>query len=232
MSFRIDLSTKNGVNIFLVVVRNTINMNFVPCDDSTSKDVTYIERSYFVHLLKHFKLKQSEVMVRGEDPEHVKRHHGYAGETEITHAHSAFDQDVTPQILTQFLQGILQAQKEHSAEGEYQFIDDATAARVLEAFTVFHREFTGSAIQEQFLEERQLTKEEKDSLMHHSIDSGFIAKTDKPELQRCGFDTDKVKPVIAPSMNEIINFLFFSPNLFQRPTANTTAMPSHFTITT
>ncbi|QBR84458.1 hypothetical protein E3983_08855 [Legionella israelensis] len=188
MSFRADLTVKDGVHIFLVVVRNQININFQLSDIPSKEETPYHIRENFNHLLQHFHLNKEANLVRGEDPEHIKRHHIIAEEARIPHTHVGFSEDVTPEMLEEFFKGILRAQKDHTGEDEYQFLDKETIQHILMAYREFYTDFVDSNIQKQFLEERKLTQSEKQSLVRHSQSffAGTLTSSDKKELKECG----------------------------------------------
>lgn len=196
MSFRIDLVEKDGVMLTLVIVRNQINTLFTPINDSTSELTSAHIRENFIHLSEHFPLDHYAPMVRGEDAEHIKRHHGSSTEVNVNHNHVSFDRDVTPAMLEEYLNGIQKGQKDHETEARYQFITKSIATHVLSSFTSFYNEFHNSALEKQFLEERQLTKSEKESLVRHARGEvrGVLTSADKKELELCGIDTRDITP--------------------------------------
>lgn len=220
MSFRIDLTTKDNVHIFLVVVRNQINLNFSP-GIAASDLAPYRLRKNFANLLSHYKLETQEDSVRGEDPEHIKRHHGYDGEVRIPHQHIGFDRDVTPDMLRKFFEGILEGQEYHKGEEDYQFVDEDTVKTVLKNFSLFYDEFVDSSVQKQFLEERRLSKAEKESLARHAAkEYGVLSRSDRRELEVCGIDVKKIKPSVtrdsaseAPSINSLGQLLLLLRHL-------------------
>ena len=160
-----------------------------------SHELSYTTRGNFGHLVSHFELDHQEEFVRGEDPEHIKRHHGSSSEISVPHQHFSFDRDVTPTMLKQFLEGILKGQTDHQTDQQYQFIDEETVKEVLKKFAYFYSDFNGSSLQQQFMEERQLTRSEKESLVKHAKnDTGVLGTSDKKELEVCGFDTSEIKP--------------------------------------
>ena len=221
MSFRIDLGQKDGVGVFLVVVRDQIKINFAPKSDAkTDEAKAYQVRADFGHLLEHFEMDHRSNMVRGEDNEHVKRHHGVQQETNIPHQHISFDRDVNPTMLAEFLAGLIQAQKDHSKDKQYQFFDARTAKDVQHAFTQFYAEFYGSSLQKECLLDCRLTKAEALSLADHATKpmSGTLSATDVSELSSLGLTVNKptVRTYVQPSMGLalLLNAMFFgtSPN--------------------
>jgi hypothetical protein len=216
MSFRIDIATKDGVIVTLVVVRDQINILFSKSNHSVTEELPYLVRENFGHLTSHFKQDHQQEFVRGGDSEHIKRHHGSSIETQTPHQHFSFDRDVTPEMLTQFLEGILKGQSDHKTDEQYQFIDVDMVKAVTKRFAYFYSNFYGSSLQKQFMEERQLTQEEKESLVNHAkMDTGILGISDKEELKLCGFDVDKIapKPTVTNrsgkiSLQDLLGFMF------------------------
>src|SRR5688500_11136719 len=134
--FRIDISRTHHVNIFLVIVRDQININFQPGSSADTREA-YIARTNFIQLQNKFNLPHRRPYVRGADSEHIKRHHGIFAEIENPHRHISFDQDITPTLLAEFLEELLKAQKETS-DSQFQFITPEVATYVLFAFTSFY----------------------------------------------------------------------------------------------
>lgn len=186
MSFRIDLVRKDNVDIFLVIIRDQININYRSNLPSSKENIEVVSDN-FSFLCARLELEEREMAIRGANPEHVKRHHVYDEEIDIHHQHMGFNQDVTPNILRKFFKEILRLQKIHAEEQAYQFLDKYIARRVLHAFNLYYQEFTHSALQEQFLEERRLSPDEKKSLAWHAAQKfGTLSKRDLGELQECG----------------------------------------------
>lgn len=203
MSFRIDLSSKKGVHIYLVVINDQINVNFEPSAPSNQYQAQEM-RSKFSHLISaHASLEHLQPMVRGEDAEHVKRHHGVKEETQVMHMHYSFDQDVTPELLEHFFKQLLAAQKSPDHPDD-QFISELEVKDIIKNFTRFYADFKGSQLEKEFLEERQLTKQEKDSLVKHAKQqmTSHLSKRDVGELERCGFTASEIpKPSAQPVQN-------------------------------
>lgn len=210
MSFRIDLTFKDNVHIFLVVVRNQININYQPSSSASLGKPAEL-RENFRHLVTHFELDNQVDPVRGDDPEHVKRHHVYEEEAKVFHHHIGFDKDVTPQILQEFLEGILKAQEENEHEAIYQFIDRAIVDDTLKTFSNYYKGFTGTLLQEQFLDERKLSKWEKISLAKDAAEKGTLSHSDKEELTEAGINVDNIAPrvPVKTSLDSLANLLFF-----------------------
>lgn len=229
MSFRIDLATKNGVNIFLVVVRNQININFAE-NYGVDRGVSLQLQGYFGHLLSHFSLDHTCNFVRGEDPEHIKRHHGYEGEVRIIHHHVAFDQDVTPPILASFLMGIFLAQVEHHDEDHFQFINLEKVQSVIGAFNIFYAEFVGSSLQTDFLVERQLTEPEAQSLVRdRSVNGGDFTESDRSEIGNFGIAVpETLEDPVGDMLSFLGHMLFGSPQ--RREPGSTTEAPTEDSI--
>lgn len=188
MSFRIDLTAKDDINIFLVVVRNQININFKSNGDSdVDKHKTSEMKICFNDLLNCVKLKHRANIIRGANPEHIKRHHVTFEETNIPHLHVGFDIDVTPEILKDFFDQVARFQKMYSNEQKYQFFDLKTIKSTIQVFSEYYKEFLGSEQQKQFLQERKLTPSEKESLAHfsHLLFTNKLSKSDKIELKNC-----------------------------------------------
>ena len=225
MSFRIDLAVKDGMSIFLVVVRDTININFTSLDSSPKKNEAEAVRENFMHLAEHFKMNHRMSYIRGQDPVHIKRHHVYAGEEQVIHLHIPFDSDVTPCMLKQFLIGILSGQKTHASEEKYQFIDKKTADFVLQGFTRFYNGFVKSEHQRQFLEERLLTRPEMQRLASSAANEvGVLSIRDKKELKQANIPIpDKAKPEPQKIDSSLINRLF---SFFFEPTKTQPAAKS------
>ncbi|MCL9685647.1 hypothetical protein [Legionella maioricensis] len=204
----------------MVVVRNQINLYFAP-GTQTSDEAAITLRGNFHHLLSHFPLDSQEDAIRGADPEHIKRHHGYEGEVNIVHQHIGFDRDVTPKMLTNFFEGLLKAQKDHHGEKAYQFVDEDAVKNILKKFSIYYNEFVGSPLQKQFLEERELSKEEKESLVRHARQvDGTLSQSDKKELEACGIDVKNIKPTVpTPSASQLpqLNISSFGQLLFLLP---------------
>src|SRR5580704_11221499 len=123
MSFRADIGYKDGIHLSLVVVRDQINILFTPVDNSADNLQPMIMREYFTLLTNLFKLDHEQSYVRGADAEHLKRHHVYSEEGDITHLHINFDKNVTPKILKQFLEKILKHQVEFKSKERYRILD-------------------------------------------------------------------------------------------------------------
>lgn len=195
MSFRIDLTTKEGVTIYLVVINDVINVNF-----ETNKQVDPDQhlaaemRSRFTHLIDaHASLKYQQEMVRGEDPEHVKRHHSILEETQVMHTHYSFDQEVTPEILDHFFRQLLLGQR-HPDHPDDQFVTESHVSDILRTYAQFYDDFKGSELESEFLKERELTRSEKESLVKHAKQdrTGHLSKRDLGELEKCGFTESEI----------------------------------------
>ncbi|WP_454781108.1 hypothetical protein [Legionella sp. WA2022007384] len=213
MSFRIDLASKEGVAIYLVVINNMINVNFETADPS-KKELAQEIRGRFTHLLSaHASLEHEQEIVRGEDAEHVKRHHGIKEETKIMHMHYSFDQDVTPELLEHFFDQLLIAQKS-PAHTRDQFVTQDQVNEILKNFGIFYSEFKGSKLEKEFLKERELTREEKDSLIQHAKQdtTGSLSRKDVGELEECGFSESEIPKPRKPEEN-IQNSMFLSVDL-------------------
>jgi hypothetical protein len=185
------------------VINDQINVNF-ETSDPDKKYLAQEMRSRFSHLMSaHASLEHTQPTVRGEDAEHVKRHHGVKEETQVMHMHYSFDQDVTPQLLEHFFNQLLTAQKSPDHPGD-QFIMEHEVKEIIKAFTTFYAEFKGSKLENEFLEERQLTKQEKDSLVKHAKQemTSHLSKRDVSELERCGFTSSEIpKPSQQPAQD-------------------------------
>lgn len=203
MSFRIDLVMKDGVQIYLTVIRNHINIHFESVNGD--KDEAFYTRENFTHLESHFvsELPNFLPAVRGEDPEHIKRHHLTNLDTSIVHTHTGFDIDVTPELLTNYLKSILSAQMEHSNEQQYQILNPYLVNYVIETFTSFYNKFSGSELQEQFLAERELTKFEKMSLAEHVRREGYLTEADQAEFKEGEIPPDLLE---LPRVKKEVNF--------------------------
>lgn len=201
MSFRIDLPPKEGIFIYLVVINDVINVNFQP-SDPLRKDLADSMRTRFVHLLsEQGALQHEQLMVRGNDSEHVKRHHGVQNEINVMHMHYSFDEDVSPQLLQHFFDQLLKAQQ--SCGGDI-FIDESEAREIVRSFTDFYANFKGTKLERDFLEERQLTPEEKQSLVQLAKKEprSHLSKRDLGELEQCGFTAAEIpKPQEQLSQN-------------------------------
>lgn len=106
MSFRIDIAHKDEAIITLVVVRNQINI-LVTATNQKDRDTPTRVRNNFLRMSDNLTLDHMQSSIRGADAEHIKRHHGSPEEVNLPHAHVSFDKDVTPELLKQFLEGIL-----------------------------------------------------------------------------------------------------------------------------
>ena len=157
MSFRIDLTSIAGVNLSLTIVNDQININY-ELNDLANKYVAFDLREQLNVSIREFRLSHKSQMVRGEDPEHIKRHHYIAEETKIIHSHISFDQEVSPEILDNFCQNLFRIG----------LIKSEVAETIVKAFTEFSKEFAGSSLQQQCMEARQLTRKELDSLLKHA----------------------------------------------------------------
>jgi hypothetical protein len=215
VTFRIDLGKKDGADIFLVVVRNQININFAPADPANPVDVIPITNR-FQHLLTHFKLSHKTSFVRGEDAEHVKRHHGTADETDVHHLHLAFTQDVTPHMFTEFMSGLLSAQADHRMDKEYQFIGSSAAENIENAFNTYYQEYNNSNLQQQCKQERRLTKHEALSLFQAAKKSSSnLSVEDEQELGQFGIRVEKPpvaarpKMMLNDDMSSLLTLMFF-----------------------
>jgi hypothetical protein len=123
--------------------------------------------------------------------------------------HIGYDRDVTPEVLKELLDGVLNAQvsmddqqstntmglEASSNENTSLFIDIETATDVLHCFAEFYKEFVGSNLQKQFLVDRELTKTEKVRLSEHAKrEERTLPQSDTEELERDGFSTDQIQP--------------------------------------
>lgn len=207
MSFRIDLRTKDGVPIYLLVVNDQITLNFDRSDSSLIKKADSLG-ARFVQLIRHGKLFELlHSFVRGANPEHLKRHHGTEDDLNTTHYHFRFDEDVNPELLEQFLTHVLSAQ-EASSDAKNVFITAAEADAILDNFTIFYTDFKGSPIEKESLQERRLTTEEKESLFKHAKAdrNGILSKRDLEELEQAGFPIAELsQPAVLDSdtLNEL-----------------------------
>jgi hypothetical protein len=205
MSFRIDLSPKEGIFIYLVVINDQINVNFEE-SDSSNKILAAQMRDKFTHLLyAHASLEHRQPVVRGEDAEHVKRHHVITEETQQIHMHYSFDQDVTPQLLQHFFSQLLLAQTSPDHYDD-EFVTENEVNEILQAFGTFYADFKGSKFEKEFLEERALTKQEKDSLVEQAKQNprDHLSKRDVSELKKCGFTSTEIpKPSEQPRTQPI-----------------------------
>ncbi len=190
MSFRIDLTFKNNVHVYLVVVRDQINVHFMAAD-SAEPYADFKLRSNFQHLLTHFSLEHHSMYVKGKEGAHIKRHHVYFEETKIPHVHSSFKKNVNPEILKKYLTGILEAQEDH--DEEYEFLNASFIADILETFGEYYQNFSGSKLEQEYLDERQLTLEEKKSIAEEKT-RGTLSSRDKEELNKCGIAIPKSPP--------------------------------------
>jgi hypothetical protein len=208
MSFRVDLRSKEGVKISLMIVRTHIVVIFNPCKINDNK-TAYKLIDKLEGLLSSFNLKHYLNMVRGDDSEHIKRHHGYDGEVRFPHLHISYDRDVTLEMLKELLEGVLNAQvlmgrfqlinsmglEASSNDNSFQFIDLETATDVVQSFAVFYKKFLGSDVQKQFLADRELTKTEKVRLAEHAKrEERTLPQSDTEELERYGFSTAQIQP--------------------------------------
>lgn len=214
MSFRIDIGEKEGVVIFLVVVRDQINLYFTPIATATN-DLEYVLRDKFVRLVPRLgQMEHRTLPIRGADPEHVKRHHVIYEETKIAHCHVSFDCDVTPEILEEFFSQILNAQKSYSNDAKYQFLDEDLARQILLQFATFCFEFNNSSLQKDFLSERILTPEEKKRLASLAqTDEGEPSTADKQELMDCHIEIPETEQLLNSS-NVVQNSLHARQLLF------------------
>ena len=213
MSFRINLASKEGVAIYLVVINDVINVNFETADPS-KEELAQDMRSRFTHLLSaHASLEHEQEIVRGEDAEHVKRHHGIKEETKIMHVHYSFDQDVTPELLEHFFDQLLTAQKSPAHPSD-KFVTQDQVNEILKTFGIFYANFKGSKLEKEFLKERELTREEKDSLIQHAKQdtTGSLSRKDVGELKECGFSESEIPKPRKPEKN-IQNSMFLSVDL-------------------
>jgi hypothetical protein len=222
VSFRVDLCEKSGVSISLLVVRNQIVLIYtprtseIPAENEVYTNTAYRVREHLRYLGSRCTLDNKLNMVRGDDPEHVKRHHGSAMELNIPHTHFSFDRDVDPGILNQFMSELLKAQNIYSGLDEYQFVNINTTMTIVRSFIAFNKEFTGSSLQKQFLEERELTRSEKENLIRHASQkgAGTLMFSEKRELERCGFNAENVtqkeegKSDAVESTSTLVNLSF------------------------
>ncbi|MCW8471740.1 hypothetical protein OQJ19_13950 [Fluoribacter gormanii] len=203
MSFRIELASKEGIFIYLVVINDVINVNFETADPA-DKYLAAQMRERFTHLLSaHASLEHLQNMVRGEDAEHIKRHHGIKRETQIVHIHYSFDQDITPELLEHFFNQLIIAQKspEHPSD---QFITEDQVKQMVKTFGIFYAEFKGSKFEKECLKERELTKQEKDSLIQHAKQktTSHLSKRDVSQLEECGISLSEIpKPSQQPKQD-------------------------------
>lgn len=207
MSFRIDIARKGNVMIYLVVVRDQITINFEPEDPAYQYDVIDLY-SRFSFLYSNMVLNNKVRFVRGEDSEHIKRHHVYAEEIKVSHEHISFNQEVTPAIFSEFFAEMLRIQKLYP-DHNYQFCDQATAAHAVHAFNAYYEEFTNSSLQQQFLEKRELTRAEKISLASRAVlENGTLSENDKRELAADGIQPPQVLHRPRPLLSVFGQLLF------------------------
>ncbi|WP_454784037.1 hypothetical protein [Legionella sp. WA2024007413] len=205
MGFRIDLKSKEDVFIYLVVINDVINVNFETADPA-NKHLAAQVRERFNHLLsEHASLEHLQNMVRGEDAEHIKRHHVVVEETHTPHFHYSFDQEVTPELLKHFFEQLLIAQKS-AGHANDQFVTEEEVNTLLKAFGIFYTGFKDSQLEKEFLNERKLTKEEKNSLVQHAKQekTSHLSKKDVSELTECGFSSSEIpKPTEQPEQDSL-----------------------------
>lgn len=159
MPFRIDLDTKKNTHIYLIIINNQINFNF---QSAVHKEAIQM-RNQFKCLMTHFKMANQVSSVRGEDPEHIKRHHITTEEINIPHLHVGFDESVTPALLSSLFDQIMHAQKNYGIE--HQFITNVIKNNVLLPFEIYYKDFINSKREIECAEERALTNSEQISLI-------------------------------------------------------------------
>lgn len=215
MTFRCDLGYvgegNNGCHIFLVVVRNNINIFFQPRDPNNKEIAVILNRNFGQLIGKYLKDSRNGITaeVFGDAAEHFKRHHLTQEELKIFHSHINFKSKITPNILAHFLETILRVQKDYADNPNFQFINYPVVHNMIRAFASFYHAFEGSPNQREFMKERLLTQSEAESLARHiQIKGGRLSKSDILELGNW-------KSTHPRNANELLDLMFFGSADFQ-----------------
>ncbi|WP_133137529.1 hypothetical protein [Legionella rowbothamii] len=99
---------------------------------------------------------------RGPDAPHIKRNHTYGGETDVMHFHREFSTEITPKLLSFYLNKFWEQQNDpHHDKDIFKFFEDGEIDRILKAFTLYYDEYKGSSIEAMVEEKAKLTPEEE-----------------------------------------------------------------------
>lgn len=162
MPFNIDLMRADPF-VKLQVTKNTITLYFYGEDE---KKLTSAINAWD-HLDKHFLSTLPEYNVdwfRGPDAPHIKRNHTYDGETDIMHFHREFTTEITPELLSSYLNKFWEQQNDPQHDkAMFKFFEEGEISRILKTFAIYYDGYKGSSIEQLVEEHSKLTPEEESS---------------------------------------------------------------------
>ena len=158
MAFSIELLKDGEVSIKLQAVKNTISFYFKGTGaDKACRNCIDLE-DVFIRAMPGYNMN----FVRGPDASHLKRNHTSSAEIPLTHFHSEFITEITPEFLSLYLHTMLKYQKLYKDE-RFKFFEDASEVNnIIFKYSVYYADYKGSSTEELYEEQTTLTDHEEE----------------------------------------------------------------------
>jgi hypothetical protein len=134
MKFRIDLGKKNDVSLYMQIERNIMNIYFAPRPPAEPHDALQVKED-FSYLMSNIS-RDGITSIETDSPDDICDDEDLDPHVQIT-----FSQEVTPDRLRDFLNALLGAQRNHSTQRQYQFLDMQTAHLTHQSYGDFYHQY-------------------------------------------------------------------------------------------
>lgn len=160
MPFNIELSIGEPF-VKLQISKNTITLYFYGAEDekieAAVKAWDYLDGKFLSSIPGY-----NADWFRGPDAPHIKRNHTHKGETDVIHFHREFTMEVTPELLSLYLNKFWEQQNKVDA-GEFKFLNKGEIEHILTIFVTYYQEYKRSFVETLVEEQTTLTREESTS---------------------------------------------------------------------